>query len=594
MNSTQSLRWRGAILVLTCCCSLPSAALAQGTVDFLKAFTYQGRLDDGARPANGLYDFNFKLHDAETGGAVVGPAEGVGLNAVLVTDGVFSVTLDFGDVFHGGARWLAVAANTNLATPLNLLTPRQQVLPTPYALYAAQSAAVSGGAVDNAALASNAVTGVKIANGSVVRSLNGLTDAVTLAAGSNIILGTVGNVLTISGPGPGAPAWLLGGNGGTESSVNFLGTTDDEALTLRVNNTPALRVLPSGAAGNVPSLVGGSPANSVGAAHGGSVIAGGGGATAPNQMEGGYYSFVGSGQWNYIRDQHNAIVGGFSNGIGRLTITNVEPELNFIGGGQYNSIENHFSVIGGGSFNRVFAHLGTIAGGNFNTVNGESGAIAGGGNNETASFGAVAGGLGNRALGTHSAIGGGESNIVNGAHAVIGGGRFNTADGPGSAIPGGIHARTRLRGQLAHAAGQLDAAGDAQVSTLVLRRRFSGNGELFLDGNTQTERITVPAGAVWTLRLQISAVSVTGTNFASYEVSGMVANVGGTMTFNLMDGAGNVVGTARPIFETPGAVGWLATPFISGTPGDSTLRVAVFAGETVKWCARIDVTEVTR
>ena len=84
---------------------------------------------------------------------------------------------------------------------------------------------------------------------------------------------------------------------------------------------------------------------------------------------------------------------------------------------------------------------------------------------------------------------------------------------------------------------------------------------------------------------------MTGANFGSYEVSGVIAKIGATTTFQMMDGSGAVVGTARPIYETPGAVGWLATPYLNA---DGSLRVAVFAGENVKWCARIDVAEVRR
>lgn len=43
--------------------------------------------------------------------------------------------------------------------------------------------------------------------------------------------------------------------------------------------------------------------------------------------------------------------------------------------------------------------------------------------------------------------------------------------------------------------------------------------------------------------------------------------------------------------ETPGAVPWTAAP---ATTGDGTLRINLFAGAEVKWCARIDATEVTR
>ena len=38
-------------------------------------FTFQGRLTDGAAPANGVYDLTFTLYDALTGGAQVGPVQ---------------------------------------------------------------------------------------------------------------------------------------------------------------------------------------------------------------------------------------------------------------------------------------------------------------------------------------------------------------------------------------------------------------------------------------------------------------------------------------------------------------------------------------
>ena len=57
-------------LLLTFLCSLNhhiSIVVAQGT-----AFTYQGRLNDGASPANGAYDLTFTLFNAPTGGANLG------------------------------------------------------------------------------------------------------------------------------------------------------------------------------------------------------------------------------------------------------------------------------------------------------------------------------------------------------------------------------------------------------------------------------------------------------------------------------------------------------------------------------------------
>lgn len=62
------------------------------------------------------------------------------------------------------------------------------------------------GPVANLSVASNAITSDKIASGQVVKSVNGLTDNVTLAAGNNVTLTPSGNTITIAS---------TGGSGGT-------------------------------------------------------------------------------------------------------------------------------------------------------------------------------------------------------------------------------------------------------------------------------------------------------------------------------------------------------------------------------------------
>jgi hypothetical protein len=101
------------------------------------AFTYQGRLMDANVPADRLYDFQFRLFDSpEPTAHQVGPTNDV--NDVDVVDGYFTVELDFGSkVFEGDERWLEIAVRPGKSGDrFNLLSPRQQVTPAPYALHA--------------------------------------------------------------------------------------------------------------------------------------------------------------------------------------------------------------------------------------------------------------------------------------------------------------------------------------------------------------------------------------------------------------------------------------------------------------------------
>jgi len=119
------------------------AARGQGT-----AFTYQGLLYDGVKPASGAYDLRFSLYNADTGGAQVGSTQPH--SGTLVSNGLFTVSLDFGAVFTGNDEWLQIDARTNGASVFVPLEPRQPLTPMPYALYAegANAANLSGGVAD--------------------------------------------------------------------------------------------------------------------------------------------------------------------------------------------------------------------------------------------------------------------------------------------------------------------------------------------------------------------------------------------------------------------------------------------------------------
>jgi len=108
------------------------------------AFTYEGRLTYNGNPAEGLFDFTFSVFDAPEAGTDLSgrPASA---DAVSVSNGVFSVTLDFGgDVFNSEARFLEIGVRPNgSADPYTILAPRQELTPTPYALHAANAFSAS-------------------------------------------------------------------------------------------------------------------------------------------------------------------------------------------------------------------------------------------------------------------------------------------------------------------------------------------------------------------------------------------------------------------------------------------------------------------
>jgi hypothetical protein len=132
--------------------SSSSSVRAQGT-----AFTYQGRLNDSGAPATGSYDLQFSLYASAANGALIaGPLNNP---ATGVTNGLFTVTLDFGNQFPGTDRWLEIAVRTNGGGGFSTLAPRQKLTPAPYAIFAggANSAGLSG-PVGNGQLANNSVT----------------------------------------------------------------------------------------------------------------------------------------------------------------------------------------------------------------------------------------------------------------------------------------------------------------------------------------------------------------------------------------------------------------------------------------------------
>ena len=124
-------------------------------------FAYQGSLNDNAQTANGSYDFEFALFDALSGGSQAGPT--LTRTNVSVSNGTFSVKLDFGNQFRGADLWLEIRVRQtpapalkgdNLGGAYTTLSPRQEVSSSPYAVKSLDA--------DNAATATNATNATQL------------------------------------------------------------------------------------------------------------------------------------------------------------------------------------------------------------------------------------------------------------------------------------------------------------------------------------------------------------------------------------------------------------------------------------------------
>lgn len=102
------------------------------------AFSYYGQLRQNASAVSGTRNMQFRLYDAPIDGSPIGAA--ILRNAVVVTDGTFSVDLEFPGAFGVEQRWLEIIVEGEI------LAPRQRVNSVPVAQYALQGAQGPAGA----------------------------------------------------------------------------------------------------------------------------------------------------------------------------------------------------------------------------------------------------------------------------------------------------------------------------------------------------------------------------------------------------------------------------------------------------------------
>ncbi len=263
-----------------------------------------------------------------------------------------------------------------------------------------------------------------------------------------------------SAPGGGG-GWDLGGNAGTSPRTNFLGTTDDQPLDVRVNDNRALRIADAPLA---PNIVGGHGDNEVPSAVSGAVIGGGG-------------------PVNRVSDDYGVVGGGLDNRAGSSDLTVDNASYATVTGGRNNASLGESASVGGGRNNIAGDVFSTVSGGRDNTASNDSATVSGGRDNQANNgFSTVSGGRDNAASGLRSVVGGGRNNSALGDSSVVSGGNFNTASEFSSTVAGGRD--NVAAGEAATVAGGRDNLATNDSATV------SGGRENLASG----WRSTIPGG----------------------------------------------------------------------------------------------------
>ena len=278
-----------------------------------------------------------------------------------------------------------------------------------------------------------------------------------------------------------------------------------------------------------------------------------------------FNSFIGGGDSNSVNasSTRSAIVGGKSN--------QTSNDYNFIGAGRNNRATEDYSIVVGGEDHQATSNHIFIGGGDTNTSSGP--------------YGVIAGGHSNNITQTYSSIVGGYDNTVSSQYSAVGGGRENTASANYAAIAGGYKANADKFGQYTFGGGLKGGfgLGEAQFSKFIVANTTSNDTqtELFLDGSTATQRMTLNAGETWAFIATLAARD--GTDSCVFEIQGAIHRNGSTTA---------LVESIHENFHkrTTGANSWDFTLEADDTNDALVAKVTGETGKTIKWVATVDVT----
>ncbi|MDM7923255.1 MAG: hypothetical protein QUS14_13220 [Pyrinomonadaceae bacterium] len=152
-------------------------------------FRYQGNLVLNGQPANGSYDFEFRLFSSFVGGTQIDVTRTH--PGIQVTNGLFAVSLLFDDGFTGGTRYLDISVRPAGSGSYTALTPRTFIATTPYAMRstnAFQAAnATTAETAQSAAFAEKAGSALTAGSADVAANATNATNATNAATASNAL-----------------------------------------------------------------------------------------------------------------------------------------------------------------------------------------------------------------------------------------------------------------------------------------------------------------------------------------------------------------------------------------------------------------------
>ena len=152
--------------------------------------------------------------------------------------------------------------------------------------------------------------------------------------------------------------WSQAGNAGTTPGTHFLGTSDNQALELKVNATRILRLEPNATS---PNVLGGYSSNSITSGVYGATVSGGGYSSNTNQ----------------VTDDFGTVGGGAKNRAGDSAGTTADRTGATVGGGTTNTASGSWSTVSGGESNTASGGYSAVPGGTANAAAGDYSLAAG-------------------------------------------------------------------------------------------------------------------------------------------------------------------------------------------------------------------------